>query len=159
MKKATRRNGIIYTYDFVPSEFQGSQKYYAVGFDNLTVEEQKAEGLYDLFTPEYNKNTQVTGPVVWNASLARFEYTIQDRQFGLDLHTMKQAKIQSLKDNLNRKLAATDWAYIRRLDRGTAIPSDIQSERNALRVLADAKEVEIQNLEQQSEVADYDITL
>ena len=72
---------------------------------------------------------------------------------------MKAQKINNLKSNLNSKLSETDWAYIRKTDKGTAVPSTIQSERNALRLSADSKENEIQALENKAAIADYDITL
>jgi len=72
---------------------------------------------------------------------------------------MIENKINSLKANLNNKLSETDWVFIRQLDKGTSIPSDAQSERDALRTSAQAKEVEIGALTTKSSVADYDITL
>lgn len=159
MMKATNKNGTITIYTSAPSEFVGSQKHYISGFNNLSEAQQKAEGLFDLYTPEYNPNTHELGDVEWDSANTRFTYTIVEKQFSLTLSEMIENKINNLKSNLNNKLAETDWVFIRQLDKGTSIPSDTQSERDALRTSAQAKEVEIGGLTTKSAVADYDITL
>lgn len=157
--KAINRNGVIYTYNYVPSEFEGNNTSYVAGFNSLSEEEQRAEGLYDLFTPEYNANTHEKGPIEWDTHNQRFIYTIVEKTFSKTIEQMKSDKIQNLNSNLERKLETTDWAYTRKLDTGQAVPSHIQNERNALRVAAEAKEIEIGFLETKSAIADYDITL
>lgn len=157
--KAINRNGTITVYASAPSEFRGSQKHYISGFNQLPEGEQRSEGLFDLHTPEYNSNTHELGEIEWDSSNTRFTYTVVAKTFSLSLADMKTQKIENLKANLKSKLADTDWVYTRRDDRGTAVPSDIQDSRNALRLSADAKEVEIQALTTKAAVADYDITL
>jgi hypothetical protein len=157
--KAINRNGTITVYASAPSEFRGSQKHYISGFNQLTEGEQRSEGLFDLHTPEYNSNTHELGEVEWDSANTRFTYTVVAKTFPLTVSEMKAQKISNLKANLKNKLAETDWVYIRRDDRGTAVPSDIQDARNALRLSADAKEVEIQALTTKASIADYDTTL
>ena len=159
MMKASNKNGTITIYASAPSEFVGSQKHYVSGFNNLSDAQQRAEGLFDLYTPEYNSNTHELGSVEWDSANTRFTYSIVEKQFSMTLSEMIENKINNLKANLNNKLAETDWVFIRQLDQGTSIPSETQSERNALRVSAQAKEAEIGSLTTKAAVADYDITL
>ena len=106
-----------------------------------------------------NASNHELGDVEWDSANTRFTYTIVEKQFSQTLSEMIENKINNLKSNLNNKLAETDWVFIRQLDKGTSIPSDTQSERDALRTSAQAKEVEIGALTTKSAVADYDITL
>ena len=51
MAYAINRNGTIQVYQSVPKSFEGSQKEYLGGFDQLTRAQQKAEGLFDVVMP------------------------------------------------------------------------------------------------------------
>lgn len=157
--KAINRNGTIQVYNSTPSQFTGQRKSYITGFNLLSESQQRAEGLFDVVVPDYNSNTQQLGSIYWDSENTTFSYPVEDKEWTETLTEIKEKKISNLNSNLNIALSATDWVYIRQLDRGTAIPQEIQEERNALRVSAMAKETEINNLDSKSEVADYDITL
>jgi hypothetical protein len=51
--------------------------------------------------------------------------------------------IQEVKDIQGSKLQAYDWYYIRKYDAGTAIPANIQSYRDAVRMKATDHETAI----------------
>jgi hypothetical protein len=95
--KAIDKKGVIKTYGSAPSQFQGNIKHYAGGFNLLTDEEQQAEGLYDVVTPEYNEKTQELGDIYWDADNSNFTYPVTDKVFEESLEDMKAAAITELK--------------------------------------------------------------
>ena len=50
---------------------------------------------------------------------------------------IKEAKIKDINNSQNNILSNTDWYYIRKTDKGTAIPTDIQNYRDAVRTAGD----------------------
>jgi len=58
---------------------------------------------------------------------------------------VKSVLISKVKSQQGSLLAQTDWAIIRKADKGTAIPSNIQTYRDALRDKATAMETAITN--------------
>ena len=54
-----------------------------------------------------------------------------------DIDAIKEAKINSINSTQNSILSKTDWYYIRKADKGTAIPTDIQNYRDAVRIASD----------------------
>ena len=58
---------------------------------------------------------------------------------------LKTEYIADIKKIQGSFLSQTDWAYIRKADNGTAIPSDIQTYRNAVRSAAETIETKITN--------------
>jgi hypothetical protein len=153
--KAINKNGVIKTYGSAPSQFQGNVKHYAGGFDLLTDEEQQAEGLYDVVTPDYNEKTQQLGDIYWDADNSNFTYPVTDITFDDSLEDMKAAAITELKNNLNTKLTETDWYYIRKTDTAAAIPDSIQTERDGYRNICNTKEGEINALTDKASVASF----
>jgi len=153
--KAINKNGVIKTYGSAPSQFQGNVKHYAGGFDLLTDEEQQAEGLYDVVTPDYNEKTQRLGDIYWDADNSNFTYPVTDITFDDSLEDMKAAAITELKNNLNTKLTETDWYYIRKTDTAAAIPDSIQTERDGYRNICNTKEGEINALTDKASVASF----
>ena len=68
-------------------------------------------------------------------------------QFGVQMVTrgLKYNAIQTVKQQQSGYLSRTDWYIIRKADAGTAIPSNIQTWRNAIRSDATAIETAITN--------------
>ena len=58
---------------------------------------------------------------------------------------LKSQYILQVKATQGSLLSQTDWAYIRKADNDTAIPSDIQTYRNAVRSAAETIETKITN--------------
>jgi hypothetical protein len=58
---------------------------------------------------------------------------------------VKSVLINNVKSQQGSLLAQTDWAIIRKADKGTAIPSNIQTWRDAIRSKATAMETAITN--------------
>ena len=65
---------------------------------------------------------------------------------------------QEVKDQQGSLLAQTDWAVIRKADKGTAIPSNIQTYRDAIRTKATAMENAIDNAANTDAVAALFVT-
>ena len=57
----------------------------------------------------------------------------------------------------NRELAKTDWYVSRKSEKGTAIPSAIQTERDDLRTACNTKESEINAKTTKAGVLNYDL--
>jgi hypothetical protein len=153
--KAINKNGVIKTYGSAPSQFQGNVKHYAGGFNLLTDEEQQAEGLYDVVTPEYNEKTQELGNIYWDTDNGNFTYPVTDITFDDSLEDMKAAAVTELKNNLNTKLTETDWYYVRKTDTTASIPDSIQTERDVYRNICNTKEGEINALTDKASVASF----
>jgi hypothetical protein len=155
--KAIDKKGVIKTYGSAPSQFQGNIKHYAGGFNLLTDEEQQAEGLYDVVTPEYNEKTQELGDIYWDTDNGNFTYPVVDKTFEDSLENMKTAAIIALKNNLNAKLAETDWYYIRKTDTAVEVPNHVQGERDEFRSNCNTKESQINALTEKADVANFNI--
>jgi hypothetical protein len=155
--KAIDKKGVIKTYGSAPSQFQGNIKHYAGGFNLLTDEEQQAEGLYDVVTPEYNEKTQELGDIYWDTDNGNFTYPVVDKTFEDSLENMKTAAIIALKNNLNAKLAETDWYYIRKTDTAVEVPNHVQGERDVFRSNCNTKENQINALTEKADVANFNI--
>jgi hypothetical protein len=155
--KAIDKKGVIKTYGSAPSQFQGNIKHYAGGFNLLTDEEQQAEGLYDVVTPEYNEKTQELGDIYWDTDNGNFTYPVVDKTFVDSLENMKTAAIIALKNNLNAKLAETDWYYIRKTDTAVEVPNHVQGGRDEFRSNCSTKENQINALTEKADVANFNI--
>jgi len=157
--KAIDKKGVIKTYGSAPSQFQGNIKHYAGGFNLLTDEEQQAEGLYDVVTPEYNEKTQELGDIYWDTDNGNFTYPVTDITFDDSLEQMKISAILLLKSNLNLKLFETDWYYTRKIDINVPVPETVQTKRDELRGSFSVKENEIIALTEKAEVANFDTSI
>jgi len=60
-------------------------------------------------------------------------------------HGVKSALISQVKQQQGSLLAQTDWAIVRKADTGTAVPTAIQTYRDAIRTKADEMETAITN--------------
>lgn len=65
---------------------------------------------------------------------------------------------QEVKTQQGSLLAQTDWAVVRKADKGTAIPSNIQTYRDAIRTKATEMETAIDNAADTDAVADLFLT-
>lgn len=160
MAYAINRNGTIQVYQSIPKAFEGSQKEYLGGFDQLTRSEQKAEGLFDVVLPDgYDSQIHNLGEITWDSENTQFTYPKTNKTWSQSLAELKEQKIANLKANANSKLAETDWYIIRNADTGDAVPSDITDARAAIRTSVATKESEINALTSKKNVVKFDISL
>ena len=161
MAYAQNKNGTIRVYQSVPKSFEGSQKEYLGGFDQLTEAERKAEGLFDVVLPDgYNSEIHDLGDIYWDSANSQFTYPKTNKTWSQTLAELKTQKIANLKANANNKLAETDWYIIRNSEDATAaIPASVITDREAIRTSCATKESEINAKTTKAAVVQYDITL
>lgn len=166
--KARLESGKVVKYSTVPSEWKGT-KHYIGGFHNATTDELEAEGFFDVIVPDYDTVTEVIhnlhfesaypSPTLDNADATRevFTYDKKDKVISETVAELKIKRIKELKSLAYGKLETTDWYAIRKAENDTDIPSDIQTERNAIRTSVTTKEGEINALTTKASILKYDI--
>ena len=160
MSYAINRNGTIQVYTSIPKSFNGSQKEYLGGFDQLTRAEQKAEGLYDVVMPSgYNSEIHDLGDIFWDSANTQFTYPKTNKTWSKSLADMKADKIANLKANANRELAKTDWIIVRDTELGNTTAQSTLDDRAAIRTSLQTKEGEINAKTTKAQVVQYDISL
>ena len=132
--------------DQVIKEFKGGTPYVdEVGtqypaniFSLWSVDELKAIGIYHVIEDHDNidhKTESQSGKYTYIINENNVTKTFSKRD--KDIDAIKEAKIKSINTTQNNILSPTDWYYIRKTDKGTAIPTDIQNYRDAVRVAGD----------------------
>ena len=160
MSYAINRNGTIQVYQSIPKAFEGSQKEYLGGFDQLTRAEQKAEGLYDVVMPSgYNSQIHNLGDIFWDSANTQFTYPKTNKTWSQTLAELKTQKIANLKANANRELAKTDWIIVRDTELGNTTAQSTLDDRAAIRTSCNTKEGEINAKTTKAQVVQYDISL
>jgi len=152
--KAKDYNGTIKVYNTVPKSY-GS---IIGGFDLLSDSDLEGFGFYDVVTPSYDPTIQELGSIGWDSANSEFTYPVNNLTWGESLSELKEAKIKIAKDSANQMLIPTDWYIIRKQEKGTAIPSDIQTDRDAIRTACTAHENAINAKTTKAQVQSYNIT-
>lgn len=75
------------------------------------------------------------------------------------IYNAKINKVLELKDNCKKQLEKTDWYVIRSFENNEPIPADINEQRVALRSKCNEKEIEINSLESDNEIVNFNIDL
>lgn len=156
--KARLESGKVVKYSRIPSEWKGT-KHYIGGFHNATTEELEAEGFYDVITPDYDSVIQEIDNLHFDEEQNAFVYDVNDKTISETVAELKEIKIKELKSYAYRKLSDTDWYAIRKAENGTDIPSDIQTERDAIRTDVATKEGKINALKTKASILKYDTNL
>lgn len=103
------------------------------------------------------KQSQDYGDIVFDSDNNKFVYNIENKTFTETVAELKTQQITELKRIYNTKLSSTDWYIVRAAEGGTAIPSNITTERNNLRIECTSKEAEINALTTKSSIVDFEI--
>lgn len=163
--KARIEAGKIVKYARLPKEF----KKYVAGFDRLPAAQLEEEGFYDVVVPTYDPVTQViynlhfdnafAAPTPDDADATRevFTYDVKAKTISETVAELKTKRIKELKKLGYDKLQPTDWMVVRKAEKGTAIPSATQTERDAIRTSVTTKEGEINALTTKASILKYDI--
>lgn len=160
MAYAINRNGTIQVYTSIPKAFEGSQKEYLGGFDQLSRAEQKAEGLFDVVLPDdYDSQIHDLGEITWDSENTQFTYPKTNKTWSQSLAELKQQKIANLKANANRELAKTDWIIVRNTELGNTTAQSTLDDRASIRTNCANKESEINALTSKKNVVKFDISL
>ena len=148
--KAINVNGTIKTYTNLKS-FGG-----AIGLQYASDSDLEAMGFYDVVTPSVNPSQEL-GDIEWDADNNVFTYPVLNKTYLQTVEELKTQKIANLKHLYNSKLSKTDWYVIRAAEGGTAVPSDIATERSDLRTECAIKEAEISALTTKASIVDYEL--
>ena len=107
-------------------------------FSVWSVDELVAINIYPLNYTDNNLDART------EKETGSYEYTINDKSVSklktksdLDIDKVKAREISLVKNTQNSILSSTDWYYIRKTDKGTAIPTDVQNYRDAVRTAGD----------------------
>ena len=116
----------------------------------------EALGFFELEQTS-KKQSQDYGEIVFDSDNNKFVYNIENKTFTETVAELKTQQITELKRIYNTKLSSTDWYIVRAAEGGTAIPSNITTERNNLRIECTSKEAEINALTTKSSIVDFEI--
>lgn len=151
--KAKDYNGTIKVYSTLPKSY-GS---IIGGFDLLSNSKLQEYGFYDVVVPAYDSRIQELGNIYFDSDSSQFTYPVSNKDWTESLADLKAAKIGELKAIYNFKLSQTDWYVTRKSEKGTAIPSDIQTERDDLRTECNTHEAAINAKTAKEQIVSYDI--
>ena len=151
--KAKDYNGTIKVYNTVPKAY-GSV---IGGFDLLSDSDLEGHGFYDVVVPTYDSRVKELGDIYFDTDNSQFTYPVSNKTWTESLADLKAAKIKQLKGIYNSKLAKTDWYITRKSEKSTAIPSDIQTERDDLRTDCNTHETAINAKTTKAQVESYDL--
>jgi len=158
--KAINKNGTITVYNGVPNTLRTSQGT-VLNAPALSDAQLKAHGLFDVVLPDgYDSKVHDLSDIFWDSANTQFTYTKSNKTFSQTVSELKQQKIANLKANANSKLSETDWYIVRNAEDSTkAIPSDVTTDRAAIRTSVETKETAINALTTKAAVIKYDISL
>lgn len=148
--KAINVDGTIKTYSNLKS-YGG-----AIGLQYASDSDLEAMGFYDVVTPSINPSQEL-GAIEWDAENNVFTYPVVNKTYSQTVAQLKTQKIENLKAIYNGKLSKTDWYVVRAAEGGTAVPSDIATERSDLRDECATKEAEINALSTKASIIDYQL--
>lgn len=166
--KARLEVGKVVKYSRLPKEFKGTKNYVG-GFDTADSSVHELEGFFDVVVPTYNPVTQVIynlhldnaypSPTPDDADATRevFTYDVKAKTISETVAELKTKRIKELKSIGYDKLQPTDWMVVRKAEKGTEIPSETQTERDAIRTSIATKEAEINALTTKAAILKYDI--
>ena len=150
--KAINIDGTIKTYTNLRS-YGG-----VIGLQYASDSDLEALGFYDVVTPS-KKESQEYGDIEWDADNSVFTYSLVNKTYSETVAELKTKKIENLKNIYNNKLSRTDWYVVRAAEGGTAVPSDIATERTNLRTECATKEAEINAKTTKAQVVDYELPI
>lgn len=147
--KAINNNGTIKTFNSVPKTW-GTK----IGLQYASDSDLEAIGFFDVEKPTL-KASQEYGDIEWDSANNRFTYPVNNKTYSKTVAELKTQKIASLKSIYNRKLAETDWYVTRKQEKGTAIPSGVQTDRDNLRSDYETHKIAINAKTTKADVVDY----
>lgn len=162
--KARLEDGKVVKYSQIPQSFKAGSKLVAGGGRNLPTEKLEEYGFYDVIVPSYDPITEV----IYNLHLDSFDdglvgtrsvftYDVKSKTIPETVAELKTKRIKELKKLAYDKLQPTDWYAIRKAEKGTDVPSDIQTERDSIRTSVTTKEGEINALTTKASILKFDI--
>ena len=121
-----------------PYTDEAGTQYPANIFSVWSAEELKSIGIYHVIEDHDSIDHKT------ESQSGKYTYTINENNVtktfskkDKDIDAIKEAKINSINRTQHSILSQTDWYYVRKTDKGTAIPTDIQNYRDAVRTAGD----------------------
>ena len=151
--KAKNYNGTIKTFINLPKSYGNI----IGGFDLLSDIELQSYGFYNVVVPEYNSKIQELGSISFDSENNVFTYPINNKTWSETVAQLKTKQINEAKIAAKIELYNTDWYVIRKAEKGTAIPDDIETQRDNIRTACDNHESAINALTTKSAIMDYNI--
>ena len=152
--KAKDYNGTIKTYNVVPKSYGNI----IGGFDLLSDSELEGHGFYNVVTPTYDNRIKELGDIYFDSTNSQFTYPVNNKTWTETLAELKTERIAEAKQEAKMRLTPTDWYVTRKSEKGTAIPSDVQTDRDAIRTACTNHETAINAKTTKAQVMSYDIT-
>lgn len=167
--KARLEGGKVVKYSQIPQSFKAGSKLVAGGGRNLPTEKLEEYGFFDVVVPTYDSVTQAIHNLHFDNAYADtdvdgneitrevFIYDVKTKVISETVAELKRQKIDALNQIAYDKLQPTDWMVVRKAEKGTAIPSATQTERDGIRTSVTTKEGEINALTTKASILKYDI--
>jgi hypothetical protein len=162
MKAAVENGRIVTIYKSLPNSLKTPTKYILGGANNLSKEELKAIGIYDVVKPSFDPQTQTKGGLYFDEDNSIVTYDVTDIDFSQEVDVIgedgeptgetekrykiadiKASKIAEIKSKAGKLLQPTDWQVIRKSERDIDISSDVATERAGILTEADRLEAEV----------------
>lgn len=125
--------------------------------DQLTDDELKLFGFFDLMQEDYDSRIQQLSEPVFDDSNEVFNQYAVDIDFPYTLEECKERVISSYDSLLHAEFLKTDYHYIKKMELGTDIPQDVLDYRAELRLKAKEVKLEIMSLSTKKQVFTYDL--
>jgi hypothetical protein len=151
--RAKEINGEIKLFNTLPSTWNG-KKHYMGGFASSPVEVLEEEGFYEVVDPQYDSATEKLGELYLEDN--KYYYRVIQKTWSESLAELKENKIYYLQEHTNSLLLATDWYYIRKLDRNIDVPQEIEDQRAIILNNHNDHEAAINALTKKAEVVKYE---
>jgi hypothetical protein len=151
--RANNINGEIKIFNTLPSTWNG-KKHYMGGFASSPVEVLEEEGFYEVVDPQYDHATEELGELYLEDN--KYYYKVIQKTWPETLAQLKENKINHLQEHTNSLLLATDWYYIRKLDRNIDVPQEVEDQRAIILNNHNDHETAISALTKKADVVKYE---
>lgn len=151
--RAININGEIKIFNTLPSTWNG-KKHYMGGFASSPVEVLEEEGFYEVVDPQYDPATEELGELYLEDN--KYYYKVIQKTWSETLAELKENKINHLQEHTNSLLLATDWYYIRKLDRNIDVPQEVEDQRAIILNNHNDHETAINALTKKADVVKYE---
>jgi gas vesicle protein len=164
--KARIESGKIIKYPTLPNSFK-SGGIVIENFSKASNDVLESYGFYDIVIPTYDSKTEYIHNLrtvddykdLEGNTKTVFTYDVSGKTFTESLDELKKNKIQQLKSLANQKLQPTDWYIIRKIEKGSSIPDNIQTQRNNIKSQVDTQEASINSKTNKLDVFNFEINL
>jgi hypothetical protein len=151
--RANNINGEIKIFNTLPSTWNG-KKHYMGGFASSPADVLEEEGFYEVVDPQYDPATEELGELYLEDN--KYYYRVIQKTWSESLAELKENKINYLQEHTNSLLLATDWYYIRKLDRNIDVPQEIEDQRAIILNNHNDHEAAINALTKKADVVKYE---